>query len=38
MRIDSIRRSEVELLLPGPDGQEARVLSMETRRNEESEG
>lgn len=38
MRIDSIRRSEVELLLPAPDGQEARVLSMETRRDEESEG
>lgn len=38
MRIDTIRRSEVELLLPAPDGQEARVLSMETRRDEESEG
>lgn len=38
MRIDTIRRSEVELLLPSPDGQEARVLSMETRRDEESEG
>ncbi|MFW6191988.1 MAG: hypothetical protein ACOC83_00765, partial [Gemmatimonadota bacterium] len=38
MRIDSIRRSEVELLLPAADGQEARVLSMETRRDEESEG
>lgn len=38
MWIDSIRRSEVELLLPGPEGRVARVLSMETRRNEESEG
>lgn len=38
MRIDSIRRSEVELLLPAPDGQESRVLSMDTRSDEESEG
>lgn len=38
MRIDTIRSSEVVLLLPAPDGEEARVLSMETRRDEESEG